>query len=60
MIIAANWKMHLHQADAKALIAAINSEQKSFPDPLLVVCPPSLYLHQVRQWANLCRGAKLS
>ena len=52
MIIAANWKMHLHQADAKALIATINSEQKSFPDPLVVVCPPSLYLHQVRQWAN--------
>lgn len=47
--IAGNWKMNLDLAGAKSLAESLAGQADSFGDVEVAVCPPSVYLHAVRE-----------
>jgi len=55
-LIAANWKMHGQRASNAALINALNVGLTNQSDVDILVCPPSIYLEQIKA---LLAGSKI-
>jgi triosephosphate isomerase (TIM) len=60
-LIAANWKMHGQGATNAALISALNAGLTKQSDVDILVCPPSIYLEQIKALlagSNILLGAQ--
>jgi triosephosphate isomerase len=60
-LIAANWKMHGQRASNAALIHALNAGLTKQSDVDILVCPPSIYLEQIKALlagSNILLGAQ--
>ena len=47
-LVAANWKMYGQREDNAALISALNAELTEQNGADILVCPPSVYLEQIK------------